>query len=475
MKSAIPRNPRLIFKMMLSVPFAAVILIPAPASAGLMDKLNSAAQKLNEKTKQMQSGKPQTAEDPNRPLHLEDHYKGSCEGRRSATCMDYNELVDQCMDPLKGYRMKLAGGLIEKKLKTETLADKRRKNLEEDLAGIREAEKNKSDEPTIAGRQKSQRYLSDISEEDQVCLNADYNAFYKNIYNKCIGADHMGIGKRTEMMKGETLTCEQAVAQYRAGKKKDWEPMECMKGVTGLRYQVMAAMMEKKMRTLTLSDKEKAEWEEDIAAVRKTAEEGGATMPQANDPVNPMRPLMRLTSADEQTELNNTFMKQSQDLMAKCQNAASASSSSGARSRDTGLVDHSKSPANKKAQRQERKEIIVKPSALGTTNLMGMKGYGDCYDPIIGHLAKVTGDTLETKLKAASGLTAQKRKEWEEDIAAWRAAEAAGADSPEPPDPDNPYRWYDYLTNAERQQINKQHADFSNKITRECGNRPVKL
>lgn len=451
------------------------------ACAGFLDKLNEASQKIKQVSQQMPQTKSSAAtssagEDPDKPLHLEDHYKGSCEGKRSATCMDYGELVDQCMDPLKGYRAKLLANLIEKKLKEDTtLSTKQRKNLEEDLTGLREAEENKSDDPTIAGQAKSQRYLSDISDEDQVCVNADYNTFYQKIYNKCMGADHMGTGKRTEMMKGETLTCEQAVAQYRAKKKKDDAPMECMKGVTGLRYVIMAEMMEKKMQTLKLSDKERAEWEADIAAVKKVAAEGGTTMPQSTDPANPMRPLMRLSAPEEQTQFNNEYMAQTQTLMKECSKPAGASAKSETRPKGTGLVDHSQSPSNPNAKKFVQKEQDLERGRGGSTNLLALRRDKGCADALKGHLAQVTADKLEAKLKAAGNLPAQKRKEWEEDIAAWRAAQQAGVDTATPPDPDNPYRWYDYVTNAERAAINKEHADFNNKIIRECNNRPSGL
>ncbi len=159
------------------------------------------------------------------------------------------------MGPLRGYRMKVTGDLIEKKLQTEKLTGQLRKNLQEDLAGIREAEKNKSDYPTIAGEQKSQRYLSDISDEDQVYINAEYNKFHNKIYNKCVGADHMNTGHRTEMIKEEGVSGDQAIAQYRQEQKKKREPFDCLKGVQGIRYKIMAQMMEKKCRRLNFQIK----------------------------------------------------------------------------------------------------------------------------------------------------------------------------------------------------------------------------
>lgn len=462
-----------------SVAFALIALvgIPSTASAGFMDKLNAATEKMNQATQKIQGGKPaspQPAEDPDRPLHLEDHYKGSCEGKRSATCMDYMELVDQCMDPLRGYRMKVTGDLIDKKLKKEKLTDQQRKSLEEDLAGIREAEKNKSDDPTIAGEEKSQRYLMDISDEDQVYINAEYNQYHNKIYNKCVGADHMNTGRRTEMITDKGMSGEEAVAEYRKEQAKKKEPMECMMRVQGVRYQIMADMMEKKMQAMKLSDKERSEWEADIAAVRKAGEAGGGAMPTVDDPANPYRPITRLTTTEEQMTLNEEYSKQSQALMAECTQKSKGPEKSSARGQSGGTTT-----SQMKAKLAEPKPVKKArtvgsggslSASLGATNLDYFErgGVTACYDPIKGHMAKVTADKLEAKLNVSKDVTGQKRKEWEEDIAAWKDAASVGADQPDPPDPDNPYRWQDYLTKEERQQINMEHSAFVNKITKEC-------
>jgi hypothetical protein len=458
---------------------------PVPASAGFMDKINAATQKINQanqQLKQIQQITPKAAtkksppanEDPDRPLHLEDHYEGSCEGKRSATCMDYMELAGQCMDPLKGYRSKLMANLIEKKLKNDTtLNSKLRKNLEEDLIGLREAEKNKSDEPTIAGEVRSSRHLMDISEEDQLCVNADYGVFYKKIYNKCMGADHMGIGRRTEMMQDqETMGCEEAVAEFRAKRKKEAAPMECLKGISGLRWQVMAEMMEAKMNKINPSGKERENWEADITSIRDTAEKGAA-MPTPADPSNPTRYMLRLTT-EEQVLMMQEYSTRSQIESTRCSQISTQPEER--KPKSTGLVDHSKSPANKNAQKSTKKTYAdLNKGRGGSTNLLALRRDNVCYDQLIGHFAKVHAEALEKKMKTAKGLSAQDRKEWDEDIASWRAAEAAGVDNPEPADPQNPYRWQDRLTREECQQINMTHNNFNTKIIKECGNRDAGL
>ena len=454
-----------------------VLLFAAnPAQAGFLDKLNQAAEKLNQASQQMQQrtqsqsqSQPQSG-DPDRPLHLEG--QGHCKGNNTATCMDYGEVVDQCMDPIKGYRMKVTGDLIEKKLKTEKdITAQQRKNLEEDLTAAREAEKNKTDNPTIAGDQNSQRYLMDIAEEDQIYINAEYNKFHQKIYNKCIGADHMNTGHRTEMTSGPMMSGDEAVAEFKKKKAKEREPFDCMKNISSLRWVIIAEKLEQKLAASgNISAQERTNWEADIAAVRETLNTK-AMMPAAVDPSNPMRYMLRLSSQDQLT-INTEYATRSQTEMAKCSAGAGKAPEARNLASGGGLVDYSQSPANKNAKKHVEKQYDdLNKGRGGSTNLLALRRDAGCYDQLKGHLAKVTADKLESKLKSTSGIDTQKRKEWEEDIAAWRAAQQAGADSPNPPDPDNPYRWYDYVTNQERQQINQEHVAFNNKIIKECGDR----
>ncbi len=455
---------------------------PAIARAGWMDKLKQAADNLNKGSQPAQSNQPaQSAqeEDPDHPLHLEDHYHGtSCEGKRSATCMDYGEVVDKCLDPLNGYRSKLYVDLIEKKLKNETLTAPLRKNLEEDLVGFKEAVQNKTDNPTIAGEKNSQRHLMDVTEEDQVYVNAEYNKFYKKIYNKCIGADHMGIGKRTEMMQDtETMSGEEAVAALKKKNAEESAPFECLKNVSNVRWVVMADHMEAKMNKLNPSGKERAEWEADIASVREVATIGGTAQPKAVDSSNPVRYMMRLTG-EEQVAMMQEYSARSQEESAKCTGGGSSTPKERP-IQSGGLVDQSRSPANRNAKpTPEKKDRGYKATALGgggslsshlgATKVDAMIEYADCSNYMKGGFAAVHADTLQEKLDKAGNVPPQKRKEWEEDIAAWRAAAAAGQQNPVPPDPNNPYRWYDYVTNEERAQINQKYAKMVNEMNAKC-------
>ncbi len=462
----------------------AVFMNTTAASAGLMDKLKQATDKLNAYNAKQSGQSGQAAstedatEDPDRPLDLNKQkgFKGSCEGKRSATCMDYMEAMDYCMEPLKGYRMKVTADRIEKKLKDEQLTDKQRKNLEEDLAAAKEAYKNKIDNPAIAGQKNSQRYLNDISEDDQVWINAEYNKFNQKITNKCVGADHMGIGKRTEFG-GPTISGDEAVKQMKEKRAQEDAPFECMKKASFVRWAIMADLMEKRMNEKGISGKERADWEADIASLREFAETAEGSMPKAVDPSNPMRAMMRLTDTNDMMTISNETSTKTQELLAECQKQGPQRP----KVKLTGTTSQILAAKKVQAKKDAENEAIYQrnkaqgtgggslSASLGATDLRYMKTAVKCYDPIHGHMAKVTAEMLERRLKEASGISAEKRKMWQEDIDAWRAAQAAEADQPDPPDPDDPYRWQDYITKEDRQTINSQHAKFVNEINKKCG------
>ncbi|MBL8012896.1 MAG: hypothetical protein JNN05_03525 [Candidatus Omnitrophica bacterium] len=469
------------------VMFVVGVACATTASAGLLDKLNQATKKLNDFNNRQQGGaqnQPQAEtegvpEDEDHPydLNKQKGFKGSCDGKRSATCMDYMEAMDHCMDPVRGYRMKVLAERIEKKLKEEKLSDQQRKNLEEDLAAAKEAYKNKSDNPTIAGKKDSQRYLQDISEEDQIWVNAEFNKFNAKIMNKCEGADHMGIGKRREFIdSSKMMSGDQAIAEMKAQKSKDAEPFECLKKTQFVRWSIMADLMEKRMNEKNLQGQERTDWEADIASLREFAEKGEGQMPKPVDPSNPMRSMMRLTDPNDQLFIGQETARRSQEMMEDCQKKGPQRP----KQKLSGTTSEVLAAKKKKAAEDAKNEAIYQKNkvrgaggdslsaSLGATDLRYMKTAVKCYEPLKGHMAKVTADMLEKRLGEAKNLTAEKRKMWQEDIAAWRAAEAAGADQPDPPDPDNPYRWQDFVSDKDRQEINNQHVKFVNEVQKKC-------
>lgn len=331
---------------------AAVLLLAGAAQAhagvgGIFGQLKSAVQQKAQEIKnaasssvsgqagggQAAGAQDQNGADADHPLHLTG--QGHCQGHNTATCLDYMDVMSQCLAPLQGYRAKVMAERIDWRLgQDHTLNADRRKNLEEDMAAFRDlAARHSNDEPTLAGVPHSQRYLSDVDDEDQIWVNAESARFGRQTQNKCEGADQMGVGHRTELIKDFGPTGDEAVAAYRkahpaagpgaqaqaqARSAMESQMAECSRMIGGLRYKIMADMMEKKMATLSLSARERGEWLADIAAVRKAAAAGGAVIPTVDDPKNPYRPTTRLISAQEQMALTNETLKETQAATADC-------------------------------------------------------------------------------------------------------------------------------------------------------------
>ncbi len=295
-------------------------------NAGLLDKISAATQKLN-----MPAGMDQTTTSQKSPYALQG--QGHCKGQNTATCLDYMEVMDQCMDPLKGYRSKLYVDLIGKKLQTEILTNQQRKNLEEDLAAFKEAVNNKTDNIKMANPKDSQRYLMDVTEDDQDAVNTEYAKKSQEIMNKCEGADHMGVGHRTELGYGGTNDAPSKNTELQAMKKRHREHamagqaamsglQECMKGITALRWKLLGDKMEAKMKSINLSAQDRKDWEADLASVREAEQKNSPNITPAN-PAQPARYLQRLSTQDHM-EINQEYMKASSELMTKCNASAQA-------------------------------------------------------------------------------------------------------------------------------------------------------
>lgn len=113
--------------------------------------------------------------------------------------------------------------------------------------------------------------------------------------------------------------------------------------------------------------------------------------------------------------------------------------------------------------------------ALGAGCADGMNPLVACMNEKDGWLWKRLGDAVEAKRDASPGLDAQQRTEIDQDIAALRAAHAAGAPRVAAVDPARPDRYNTWLTpqeysvaatqasqeiNAHRQDCNAKHARF---------------
>src|SRR6185503_18874809 len=186
---------------------------------------------------------------------------------------------------------------------------------------------------------------------------------------------------------------------------------------------------------------------------------------------------MRLTG-EEQVAMMQEYSARSQEESAKCSGGNKSSTPRAREIKAGGLVDKSKSPANHNAkpipQKKDRGARTTYSddgslsAHLGATKVDAMIEYADCSNYLKGGFAGVHADYLQAKLDKAGNVPAQKRTEWEEDIAAWRAAANAGQQNPVPPDPNDPYRWYNYVTNQERAEINQKYAKMVNEMNAKC-------
>ncbi len=432
----------------------------ASAQGRLLERLNNAARKVEEAADRTST--PPTTRAPT-PASGAPTVVG---GATSFTALDDNA---KCLAPLNGYRPKITADMLEAKLKTApNLTAEQRAAWQADIAAVRAAQAAGTDAVASPDAANPNRYLSHLTTDEQTELNRQYGVFYNEVSGRCMGADHMNVGRTTPM---NYIQNTAAADRQRAQQDANMNAMQqCLAQVSGLRWQILADKLEAKMATQTLSAAERAAWEADIGVARQAQASGGATMPQSPDPQNPMRWMMRL-SPEEQLAWNTEVANQTTERSAQC------TSSTPIVEREIesgGLVDRSRSPANRNARPERQAARNTPPpqgGALGAGRVDGLKEWNECYEPLRGHLAKVTAEALETKLAAAGALSAQQRAEWEADIASWRAAEQQGLDRAEPADPANPYRWEDRFTRDERAAINGKHAQFNNQIVRDCGAR----
>lgn len=458
----------------------AMALAPRAAEAGFLDKLNEATKKLEQKNQQMQQ-QQQTSGGGG----------GSLSAGLGATQLDGLDIYTKCTDQAANVHDRLQAQVLRRRLRTNpgSFTAQQRKETEEDVVWL--------DTPTPAQRKphpKPQRWLMVMTDDEQVEVNSTAGRYIEEVRQKC-DAKYGGMSNFSNAAGAARRAAVNATVpfpdlEHSAPMPPAPKPrtamddmQDCMMQGQNLRWQVTADVMQAKMDKLNPSGADRKAWEEDIALIRNFSPAAGKmAMPQSPDPKNPTRWMMRL-DMNEQMAVNTQYASANQAHLEKCQAPGNAAEKSRIRAQGEELAKKAKQEAAaNKAAAKERAERDAKAAAdraqrggggslsagLGATDLRYMQEHVKCYDPMKGHLAKVTAEMLEKKLKAAKNLDAQKRSQWEADIAAWREAEANGADTAVPPDLDNPYRWQDWLSKGERQEINSQHAKFSNQIQQEC-------
>ena len=481
----------------LSLVSAAVLLAPAVASAGLLDKLNEAAKKLNETSQQASQNAQQ-----NQPGASG---SGSLSAGLGATNLhgltDYNG----CMAQTSGAQEKLTAQVLQRKLaQSPNLSPQERHNIEEDIQWLNA--KAAGGRAPAPDPKNSQRYLLELSDEEQREIAGANGWFANAVHEKC-EAQYGGMsqfadpgGRRhapidTRVALPDLLHATPSARQPSALEQRK----SCVGSMQGLRWQLMADKMESKLKTMpNLAAKERQAWEEDIAVVRSAEQSGATAMPQSPDPQNPLRYMTRLTP-DDQMAMNQEYATASQQLLASCRGGASAAGavpdSAAERQAQALAAMHAQrhargnaepvlAPNTAKAEAQAwldahpaRAPKLNAPEVVGSggslsaglgatrADYLERGGVLACYDRMKGFRATQTADRLTTK---RASVPAQDHQELEVWVTAWRAAEQAGLDQPTPPSPGNPQGYLRFLTSADQQELNMADTALHDKVLSEC-------
>lgn len=464
---------------------------PGVGAQSIMERARKAAEEARKKSEKAKKKTEEEARQKQGQQGQRGQTSPPAEGRGSLSsalgATDARGWTDysSCMASTAGHQEKLTAEVLQRKLaQSPNLSAQERRNIEEDIQWLNATAAGARNLPQPDPKH-PHRWLLVLTDEEQMEINKANMQFANEVRAKC-EAQYGGMSQfadpsgRRRAQADSGVNAPVPVAPAPTGPSRLEEFNNCTASRQGLRWKVMADRLEAKLAAAkNLSAQERTAWEEDIAVVRAAAQSGATTTPMSPDPKNPMRYMTRLTGEDHMAVIQE-YNAASQALLARCSAAARTDKSAvaGGAPQSGGLVPSPDNPNAQSAQRNAPQRQAAGGSAaggslsaaLGATraDYLERSGLVACYDRTKGHMAKVTADTLEAKLKTAQGLTPQQRQLWNEDIAAWRAAEAARAEQPIPPDPNNPYRWQSYFTRAERQEINRQHSAFVNKIVAEC-------
>jgi len=117
-----------------------------------------------------------------------------------------------------------------------------------------------------------------------------------------------------EQLAASRANAQTAMAAAQSGANR---VADCTAGMAALRWQLMADKMEQGLNAATsLTAKQRADWQADIAATRRAAEQR-LQMVEAVDPSNPYR-FMTWLSNDDQMAIGTQFATQAATYMATC-------------------------------------------------------------------------------------------------------------------------------------------------------------
>jgi len=446
-----------------------LVLAPTAWSQSILDKLKEQAAKLKagpQPTQQSQLGSPQPGGATN--LHGLDDYNG-------------------CMAQTAGAQEKLNAQVLQRKLDhSPDLSEDARKKIQEDAAWLNA--KAARQQVPAPDPKNSQRYLLEMSDEEQQEVSGTYNRFANQVREKC-EARYGGMSQFSDPSGRLPAPIDthvpfpdllHAAAPAHVATARE-QRSACMATTKGVRWQIMAEHMEKKLASMpNLSAQERKGWEEDIAVVRAAQASGATTAPQSPDPKNPMRYMTRLDTND-QLAMSQEQMARTQQVMAGCRGGAAPQTAEASAQAQELAAMHEQRRAQRNAPPADAAAANAaaqawldahpftarKYSAGSATQADYLEKSGTlaCFDRAKGFRAREVADKLATKRDSIAAGQRQQLEGW---ITAWRAAEKAGSDEPAPPAGSGAQDYLRLLSNSDQQEINMATSIVHNKVRDEC-------
>jgi hypothetical protein len=453
------------------------MLAPAAWSCSIFDSLKKEAAKLKPPSQPTQQNQPATTPPGG----------GSPSTGGGATNLHGLDDYNGCMAQAAGAQEKLNAQVLQRKLDHSTdLSADARKKIQEDVAWLNA--KGAGQQTPSPDPKNSQRYLLEMSDDEQQEVSGAYGPYSNQVHDKC-ETRYGGMSQfsdpsgrlpapiDTHVPFPDLLHATPPVHVPTAREQRS----ACMEATHGVRWQIMAEHMEKKLASMpNLSAQERKAWEEDIAVVRAAQASGATTAPQSPDPKNPMRYMTRLDSND-QIAMSQEQMSRTQQVMANCRGGGAtqtaASSAQGqelAAMHDQRRAQRNAPPADAAAATaaaqawMDAHPFTPHKYAAGSAtqaDYLQKSGTLECFDRAKGFRAHEVADKLTAK---RGSIAAEQRQQLEGWITAWRAAEKAGSDEATPPAGSGAQDYLRLLSNTDQQEINMANSIVHNKVRDEC-------